>query len=129
MPDSVPWAGGDDRQFGETQNNAVREVDAALHPDGSNLLHVMMKSRQDSKTKAEADLIMAMGIRRGEWSDNLKQPGGKRFNAASALLMADAINSYGQDGKSRDELLEGLSSIPLINRRPASGPGIGELGT
>ena len=129
MTTDTPWS-GDDRHFAEGQSNAVREVDAALHPDGSNLLHVMMKARLDPKVKAQADVILAMGIRRGEFSDAVRDARGKTLNAASALLMADAINSYGQNGKARDELLDGLSSIPIINRgRGGGGSGGDTLAT
>lgn len=123
----TPWGGDEARHYAEGQSNAVKEVDQALHPDGSNIVLLMMKSRGNPSVKAQADHILSMSIKRGELTTVLKSSGGKPLNAATALLLADNINSYNQRGESRAELLDGLSSIPLINRRQAGAGGGGDL--
>jgi hypothetical protein len=81
----------------------IRQADQALHPDGSALVAVIMKARGEPHVKPQVDHIVSMMIRDGAL-DGVVQ-GGSEMDALQALVAADFIVSYNQDGKSREELI------------------------
>lgn len=112
----VPFA-AEDFTGGMSPGHVIEQVDKAIHPDGKNLILLLEKQRGDPGTKPQRDHILSRSIMRGRLNKDLGLPGDEVMNALEALMFADAINSIADQGQSRDELLQGVSSVQMFNRR------------
>lgn len=116
----VPFNDGD--LFGAAgAGHVIEQVDRAVHPDGKNLILLLEKSRGDPGTKPQRDHILSRSIMRGRLNKDLGLPNDQSMNALESLLFADSINGIADQGMSRDELLQGVSSAQVFTRPRGQG--------
>lgn len=100
-------------------NLSIKHLDQALHPDGSNFVELVMKSRIKSRTKHHTDHIIAVGIKNGKFP--ISAVGSRKLNIAEAFTLAETLTNYAEGGASRSEFTKVLSGFSNIFRSPARG--------
>lgn len=81
-------------------DTSIKQVDEALHPDGSNFISLIMKSRISAKHQPDFDHIIGSAIK----SRKLNVPAiPGQLNSAEAHVIAHAITQYALNGQSRNE--------------------------
>ncbi len=99
----------------------IKQVDEALHPDGTNFVEMLLKTRVDPDIQPQLDHLLSDSIMTG----NITLPffKGKTPNAVEALTAAHIMTQYAINGQSRFEftrILAGLGNMltaPLRNMR------------
>lgn len=92
-------------------DTSIKQVDDALHPDGSNFVSLIMKTRINPKHQPDFDHIIGSAIKSGKLSVPAI-PG--KLNSAEAHVIAHSITQYGLNGQSRSEftkILGGFGSV------------------
>jgi len=97
-------------------NQSIKQLDRAMHPDGSSLIELWMKSRITPEAQPFLDHIMADGIRRGKFAVPFLTT--KKINAAEALVAANMITSIALSGEGRSEFQKILGGVSAFVRQP-----------
>jgi hypothetical protein len=105
----------------------IKQVDDALHPNGSNFIEMLLKTRIDPAIQPQLDHLLADAIMSG----TIDMPffKGKNPNAVEALTASHVMTQYAIDGRSRFEftkILAGLGNMitaPLRSGRGGGGGG------
>lgn len=104
--DVVNFGGGD---------TSIQQIDVALHPNGSNFIELIMKSRIEPFMQPDIDHILGSAIKSGK----LKlESVGEKLNSAEAHVLAHAITQYAVNGQSRSEFTRILGGINSVVRDP-----------
>lgn len=117
MPETYPY----EDEFGDSYdsgggNNAIRDADRALFPDGTNPLMVLMKARVDANLKPQLDHILSVQLRRGAFDAILGPGAGKGLDAFGALAIVDQFSSIGLGGLAREEIIDAFEALPTMQR-------------
>lgn len=105
--DMVNFGGGD---------TSIQQIDVALHPNGSNFIELIMKSRIEPSMQPDIDHIIGSAIKSGKLT--LPSIQDDKLNSAEAHVIAHSITQYAVNGQSRNEFTRILGGINSIVRDP-----------
>lgn len=97
----------------------IRQVDKALHPDGSIFVELAMKTRINPEAQPFIDHLIADGIRTGNIEIGFFKD--QKPNAAEALTVAHMITQYSINGESRNEFTRILGGLGNMLTAPLRG--------
>ncbi len=103
----------------------IKQVDEALHPDGTNFVEMLLKTRVDPAIQPQLDHLLSDAFQSGTIVIPFFQ--GKNPNAIESLMGAHIMTQYAVNGQSRFEftkILAGLGNMitaPLRNMRGGNG--------
>ena len=88
---------------------SIKQVDEALHPDGSSFVEMLLKTRIDPETQPQLEHLLSDSIMTG----NIVIPffKGKTPNAVEALTAAHIMTQYALNGQSRLEFTKILGGL------------------
>ncbi len=101
----------------------IKQVDEALHPDGTNFVEILMKTRIDPAVQPQMDHLLSDAIQSGTFDIPFFK--GKNPNAVESLLAAHAITQYAINGQSRFEFTKILAGLGNMITAPIRSMGRG----
>ena len=87
----------------------IKQVDEALHPDGTNFIELLLKTRIDPETQPQLDHLLSDAIQSG--TIDLPFFKGKNPNAVESLMAAHTMTQYAINGQSRFEFTKILAGL------------------
>ncbi len=97
----------------------IKQVDEALHPDGTNFVEMLLKTRIDPAIQPQMDHLLSDAFQNGTIDIGFFK--GKSPNAIESLTAAHIMTQYAINGESRFEFTKILAGLGNMITAPLRG--------